>query len=488
MIYDNTWRVVDLAQLREAVQGKRVFIFGNSRSNDKIFALALGQSVAGIFDNNPSQQGKKANGIPIVAPYYADDIVILTVLADREHLWPQLRQLGYRQWFYIPAPTSRFTQKAAEFLVSTKSDFIPHGHFRYVHIIPDQKFFRPLLRQLEPGFDLSEHAFVVYSFGDSNPNDEYHAWPLYEQVDAQWHNMLLMDGPFSYDARAEERVKVFHLLLDACERVVVHGEFLSPAMQELLHQRRAVLKEKGIMLPWSGAFGYRDFNAANLERALRHCRVIVYKESATPFEKLLSDNILDADIKRLDLRYIDYTVPFKRPEKLQNSMPKVFIGHSCYRDYNHELEVIDLLAKFAGQLEVYCITSYGNPDYIQEVEEAGCKTFGEHFHPMSEFMNEDEYIGFLNQLDAAVFLLTEDAAHTSIRMMAYMGVNFFFDNHTKSYATWTQEGFGVYTFDDIKDDVHIFQAKQYQKQNYERIKAIFDVDLRTRDWQQLLTV
>ena len=328
MIYDNTWRIVNLAQLREAVQGKRVFIFGNSRSNDKIFALALGQGVAGIFDNNPSQQGKKANGIPIVAPYYADDIVILTVLADREHLWPQLRQLGYRQWFYIPAPTSRFTQKqqkVAEFLVSTKSDFIPHGHFRYVHIIPDQKFFRPVLYLLKHGFDIHEHLFVVCYFGESNPLDGYHLWNLYDEIACQYHNVILFDGVFGYDSLFYEREKTFRQALTVCERIILHGEQFSPFMCGYLHKRIGLLKEKGIIIPWSGTFGFNDFTKENIKQVVRHCRVINFPNDDETFKLLIQKDILDSDIKRAEFLHVDYSVPFRRPIKKKNKLPRTFM-------------------------------------------------------------------------------------------------------------------------------------------------------------------
>ncbi|WP_294158801.1 hypothetical protein [uncultured Selenomonas sp.] len=490
VIYDHAWRKVDLAELQSAVRGKRMFLFGNSKSNGMIFSLPLGQRVTGIFDNNPEAQGTDACGIPVVAPFFAEDVVVLTVLRDRAHLWPQLRKLGYTQWFYVPAPTSALSPEmraAAEFYGRAGRAFVPQGTYRYVHVIPDQKFIVPLMEQLRLGFDMREHMFVVHSFGSANPLDGYHLWDLYERMDRKQHNVLLLDGPFAYDAEADARIASFDRLLRSAERVIIHGEFLSPAMRELLHERREILKEKGILLPWSGRFGRAPSNAANIERALRHCRVILWKGGMEDVLKsFLDTDILDRDIKIAPFWNVDYTMPFPRPPKPKNQVPHILINHSCYREYNRVTEILDLLAPFAGKIEVYAITSYGDMDYREEIEAKGRAIFGGQFHSMREFMEADAYVAFLNQMDAAVFYLTEDASHTSIRMMAYMGVNFFFERHTQSYETWKNFGFGLYALDEIGDDVRIFQEQRYVEQNYERIKSIFDADVRLKEWKQLL--
>ncbi len=488
MILDAAWNVVPGKDFRKAVKKREICVFGDSKNNTVIYEWIPAENIKCIFDNNKGKWGMHSHQVPIAQPAFHENALLLFAVADYNSLIPQLRELGYQQWYYFVDDEvyERKLSKAVKFLQDADSDFVwTDRKYKYIHVIPDQKFIYPLSVVLEHSFDMKEHAFLLYGFNESNPQDLYNMWDLYKRLSRKYGNIALAGSLYSSDRNIKQRLDVLGKKLETCEKIIFHGEWLNDWVFLFFKEKLLQVREKGCLIAWSGNFGNDAQNDKYVNDLLRECHLFVCRVNDEQLKKIYGKVKFPAYMKILR-DGPSYSVPSKRPEKHHNKRPKVLIAHSCF-SYNGVIEGLDLLKKYKGQIDIFCCGSYGDPAYIKKVKEYGQELYGEDFHFVDQYLEYDAYLAFINDMDAAFFAETLPGGATTIRMLAYAGKKIYLNKNVAE--KFKDIGIKTYFLEQIKeeDGIDKFMINQFEAENYRAVKVYFDFHSNAELWEKVFS-
>lgn len=490
MFIDKHFNKIDIEDLKPLIGSGSAYIWGDSLHNNNIFDLFSPSSFKGIFDNAQSKWGEERNSLKIQGFSCQENLIIISAIEDIFSLIPQLQKLDIKNYYFYRSEElhSRYEKPELSFYKKSSRKFLGGSNFKYLHVIPDQKFILPVLDVVKKGFSIQEHAFLIYHFNRSNPNDLYKIWQIYLELENKYNNIFLLEGFFNCDEYANDRLCNIGDVIEKCSRIVFHGEWFSKSSGELFSKYISAVKRKGIFIPWSGTLGEDECNMPYIHNILRHCPIVVLGTCNDNRFAKIQKNCRFTNLHRF-MGAISYTTAVDLPNKQINARPKVFIAHSCY-SYNKAIESMQYLTKFTGRIDVYCIGSYGSEDYIKAVQNYGENLFGKDFHFVTEFMNYDAYVSFLNSMDVAVMAMEDGAGMTTIRILGYVGAKLYFlpGCNTSEYAT-NLIGYKWYDIDTIeRESLQEFCSNEYSKYNYEIAKADFDIKEKIKSWNKLLTM
>ena len=121
------------------------------------------------------------------------------------------------------------------------------------------------------------------------------------------------------------------------------------------------------------------------------------------------------------IEQIDTVIKQGNADKKSNV--QVLIGHSSAPYLNHE-KVLNNLANYAGKIDIHLPLSYGcgGTAYAEKIEKLAISLFGsENVYIYKEFMETEQYIKLLNEIDVAIFDMEFQAALGNIFILLYMG-------------------------------------------------------------------
>ncbi|MBE6101880.1 MAG: radical SAM protein [Selenomonas ruminantium] len=486
VILNQDFKRVNESELATALEGKKLCVFGDSRNNEWIYEFGFWDKVQCIMDNDRNKWGNEKNNISIINPCYVDNSVVITVLADRVNVIPQIRCLGYNEFYFVCTQSEYedFFKLEEKFYSEAESDFVwRNREIKYIHIIPDQKFVKPLVYILEKGFSMEEHAFLIYSFNRGNRKDEYRVWSTYARLQEKYGNIEILDGIFSLDENVNKRLLILGDCLKKCKRIIFHGEWLSDYVFGILIKYIDMIKDKGILIPWSGRFGYNECNKRYIAELLRFCDTICMDNNNDYVRTLIEK--MDLKAQRYFYNGLNYSQPIGLPTKEKNTIPKVLVSHSCY-SYNRIPEALSIISKFAGSIEVYCIASYGEDEVVRNVREIGFRLFGEKFHMVEKYMECEEYMMFISKMDIVVYGMEIGGGNTTLQMLCYAGAKLFFKPGTLTYESAASQGYHVYDYYSIAQlDISSFLLNEYITDNYMLSKKNFMLEDKVQQWKEL---
>lgn len=485
MILDTDWNIVSDKEFGTRINGKGICVFGDSKNNTLIYDVVPKENIECIFDNNEDKWGTSSNQIQILKPGFEEHSVLVTAVAEVTSLIPQLRGLGYKQWFFFinDEVYERKFSKAIKFMHSVDSDFVwKDNPYKYIHVIPDQKFIYPLSVVLEHSFDMNEHAFLLYGFNESNPQDLYKMWDLYRRMSCEYGNVALAGSLYNCDKDKDLRLKVIDKKLEKCKKIIFHGEWLNEWVFDYFKNKLPIVKAKGCLIAWSGNFGCDKQNDRYIYELLRYCRLLFYRGDNVRFENIKRKIDFCPDTKFLR-EGPSYSVPSERPEKHSNTRPKVLISHSCF-PHNGVIEGLDLLKKYKGQIDIFCCGSYGDHDYMEQVKVYGQSLYGECFHFVDCYMDYNDYLNFINDMDVAFFAENLAAGATTIRMLAYAGKKIYLnENIAEKFANI---GIKTYLLEQVENEgIKEFAINQFEEENYRAVNMYFDYESNANLWNKI---
>lgn len=488
VIFNQDFQQVDVVLLQKKIEGKVLCIFGDSKNNIWLSKYGLHNRIEIIFDNDESKRGSRINGVPVDKPRYIENGVIVTVLADLAHVVPQIRNLGYEEFFFLCSEEfcKEYMEQEVKYYIECGMDFVwRNDGIKYVHVIPDQKFIVPLVYIIENGFEIKEHAFLIHSFNRGNRGDEYNVWSLYKRLNESYGNIAIVDGIFSYDSNIKRRLQAIDRHLVDAIKIIIHGECLSNYVFEYLLSYKETIKKRGVLIPWSGKFGYRESSNLFIKELLRFCNTIWLDSKSDIGRKVIKDAALKA--KHYYYNGLNYVQPIKLPKKVNNVKPKVLVSHSCLF-YNRIAEAISVISKFKGKIEVYCIGSYGEEEAVAEAERIGNGLFGSDFHIVKKYMTYEDYVSFLNEIDVAVYAMEVGAGNTTLQILGYTGTKMFFKPGTNTYIYAKAQGYCIYDYYSIPSiSLEEFKKNDTWDINYEISKNNFSFKSKTAQWQELFS-
>ena len=485
MFFDKNWECISGDEFSKY---KKIIIFGWSLNNHRIFQYIPKEAIMCIFDNDKTKWGTIIDGIKVEQPRNKVDEILVTAVMDYKNLIPQFKELGFDTYFFHVCEDAyeKCYQKYISFYIknSRKFEFSKEvERCKYLHIIPDDKFFLPTVAMIEDAFDMKEHAFIIYLFNGPNINNRYGIWEKYLELSEKYGNIVIVDDAWNimgYDCnenleRALEKSK-------SCEKIIFHGEWLSSPIKDFFAKecRLRLVKEKGIWIVWSGNMGKDKENELNIKQVLKYCKV------CTGLNEKEYQHL--SKIVNLENKYhfysstSQYSWSIDKPIE-KNGRKNVIVSHSCFR-YNNIIESLKILEKYKGQIEVYAVASYGEEAYINEVMTEGKKIYGEHFHAVKEFMKYPQYVEFLNEMDVAVWGEEVAGGHTTLQILFWLKKKVYLK--TDAYMMEVERGYQPYNYYQIlNESFDQLWQNEYQEKNYEVAEEVFSKEKAIQRWREL---
>ena len=128
----------------------------------------------------------------------------------------------------------------------------------------------------------------------------------------------------------------------------------------------------------------------------------------------------------------------------KNERVKILIGNSLDPSNNH-LDAFHILKSIKSKIEVYCTLSYGDIRYKDIIIKQGYELFGEHFHPITEFMNKLQYIEFINSIDIVYMNHIRSQAMGNIAIALTLGKPVFLNKKSPVFQLY--KSIGIKCFD-----------------------------------------
>lgn len=148
----------------------------------------------------------------------------------------------------------------------------------------------------------------------------------------------------------------------------------------------------------------------------------------------------------------------------------VQIGNSGDPSNNH----IGILKKLS-QIEstnfcVMVVLSYGNKEYIEEVDKIGKELLGEKYKPIKEFLAPEIYANLLNQVDIAIMNHNRQQGVGNILSLLYMGKKVFLRNEVSTYQALIEKGLNIYSIENYLNNFEeLFVYKEEDKFTNKRL-------------------
>jgi len=333
---------------------------------------------------------------------------------------------------------------------------------KIVHILRVDKFIPAFLETVELNFNQDNHKMVFLSkkkFDYGLKDNSNYIW-----INKKSHFLKLSS------------------LLYKSDKIILHSVFFGRFMMILLLSQPWLLK-KCYWVMWGGDFYFPEKITWIRKQIIKRIRHFVtylkgdfdlvkrwYKAKGEMHDCFMYPSNLFKELPKL--------------EEVNNSAINIMIGNSADPINNH-IEILEKVSKFRDKnISIYAPLSYGDAAYARIVIQKGKEVFGEKFTPLTEFMDTNQYIRFLNNIDIAIFAHKRQQAMGNTISLLGMGKKVYMRNDITPWNLFSDIGVKVFNFNDICLDLidskimnrNIKIIKSYfSKENYlNQLVKIFD--------------
>ena len=100
---------------------------------------------------------------------------------------------------------------------------------------------------------------------------------------------------------------------------------------------------------------------------------------------------------------------------------KILFGNSSDPNGNHLDAFRYLKVKVKGPYEIYTFLSYGDPEAKEWALKCGRKLFGDAFHPVTDYMDKNTFVQFMQQMDVVMMFHNRQQAEGNIMTALTLG-------------------------------------------------------------------
>lgn len=329
---------------------------------------------------------------------------------------------------------------------------------KYVHIMYNDKFISEYINFIEQHLNMSEHVFFIQE-GKSD------------------FSIQQRENIFFIKKRSSGIADLFALtktILSTCikvDKIILHSLINIKVVQFLFVFR--FLLPKCYWFVWGAGLYERNTNIklntkkAKIKEFLRypviknmgHIVTSIYGdyEKAQLWYNASADNIplfmYPASL------FHDVPIREKKTDKIT-----MLIGNSADPTNNHK-EIFSIISSEINEnINVVCPLSYGDEAYAKEIAELGYELFGDSFTPLLDYMQYDQYIDLLSDVDIAVFNHQRQQAMSNIRILLGMGKKVYMNPNNSGYNTLNSLGAIVH-------DISLFNL-DFSKEESENNKKV----------------
>lgn len=475
---------IDDTQIRNILAEKKIVLFGASEKNRYLIDVLGKERVQCIFDNDENKWDTEKDGVPIIKPCAGlEDIILVSAVYDWTNISNQIKSLGYQEiYFYLSdeIEPNLFQYQAVFAPQKQRNMIVMEKKYKYIHIIMDEKFFSALIEMIAYQFQMDEHFFVVYNINQSNENDIYGLWNTYINIQKQYKNIYLVhdtDYPnlYNWDANKDK----LEYLLNESDKIIFHGEYLSPRLGAFFGSNRKLLNEKGMFLPW-GRIGNQPYADGYMEEVFQYVKVIVCQDFATI--EFIQKNY-PITHKAIWIKNGPSYARLTKNIPVRNKTKNIFISH-CANEYGKAIENLKYLRDMKGLYKLYAITSYG--EQKKQVEEYGKKYFGDRFIAVEDYMDYQEYVEFLSKMDIAILGMDLMAGRDTLELLFWAGVKVYLKPGTAIDKRIKSMGYKVNDYYQVLQETEE-ELFHNPDEDWNRMIASreFDAEKKAEQWKKL---
>lgn len=269
-------------------------------------------------------------------------------------------------------------------------------HYKYIHLFfkNDIKFNESICAMIQNPdykFNMEEHAFVVM-FQE-----------VYDVL-GKYDNVIFDDG----------KNNPFNKYGKYCDWMIAHSVH---SIFQLMSINKKYLN-KVIYRYWGYSLaGFNYHEGKKFTNIIKRCLNIYYYKKLHKFAAVGIANIVDIidirkQFKNIPLYQLPYMPDINSDEVLErckssnytkSDVINVVIGHRSGAEGNH-YNIIKWLMKYPeNRLKIYIPLSYGDEKYAKELTQFIEKLQKSNIEIISNFMNYEEYLSFVNKMDIGIF-------------------------------------------------------------------------------------
>lgn len=477
---------------KKMTNGKKIILFGaDTYRNEQLFEQMDISNIICIFDNDEKKWGKYFNDIPIVKPYADEkDVIIVSGIYDWKTISEQTEKMGYSEIYYFLV--EEIGKKLKNYIEIFSQEYqensiISSKNFKYIHIIPDEKFFKSVIEFIEYGLNIKEHFFFVYNMNGVNENDKFRNWDKYKELSKKYHNIYLHHNEvyrLNLNTWSMNEKKIDELL-EYVDKIIFHGEWFTFDVYGYFSSKIELIKRKGVFIPWSGIVGKLPWTNKFIQGVLQYARMIVLDKYSYEGKNLMNNFPFTKKAIWFNngVSYARLTSIKSRKREKKNN---VLISHSC-SIHTNAIETLRYLNETKKSLNIYSITSYGAEDMAEKLRNYGKKHLENNFIEVKKYMDYNEYVDFLAEMDTAVFGMDILLGRDTLELLFLLGVKVYLKPESSAYENMKMLGYKVYNYHDIKNESldELFYNPE-RKENYSiATKIAFDMEKKIAQWKEL---
>ena len=274
------------------------------------------------------------------------------------------------------------------------------------------------------------------------------------------------------------------------DSLIIHGLF-NPRLLIYFYLFNRRLVERCIWSIWGGdVYFFRLKNDSCKNRVIEYLRkqIIPHIPVITTLVKGDYDIVKDIYNTSAKLVYSFYPYYISDDESVKNinkDQHCIMVGNSGDPSNNHE-QVFNILKKFKNeQIKIICPLSYGVKDYIEKTITLGQSIFGAKFIPLTEFIEPDEYMKILSDIDIAIMNHDRQQGLGTIVNLIVNNAKIFIRSDTTSYKFFRDNGivlFDTLSIDELPYEEFISEDKTEYRLNRKKILKLTSEDESLKGW------
>ncbi len=294
--------------------------------------------------------------------------------------------------------------------------------YKYIHIMVNDKFNKPLVDFFNKNFNNDEHMFLCYRACKNKPPT------------------LFPKGRNVYEYVYFKDIK--GLFEDNIDKIIFHSLFM-PGVVDRLYREPELLK-KSYWTIWGGDLynAPRDEKNDFVRKNFKGYISLITGDEKIAKEKYNSNSILyNSSYPAL----MDKTL-LENISHINTDNIVVQINNSCDES---TLEMLDILSKYSDKnIIVRTVLSYGKMQYKNEIIRKGKEIFGEKFKYIDKLISLEDYANFLSKNDILILCQNRQQGVGNAIFDLALGAKVFLPYNTTSLEY--VEKFGLRVFDSLK--------------------------------------
>lgn len=295
-------------------------------------------------------------------------------------------------------------------------------HYKYVHIMFNDKFNKPFVDLLNKFLDSSEHMVLCQRI---------------------FFNDIVQPFPEGNNVYEFTTLKGINLAAKNIKKIVFHSLFIQDWIDYLYDHKD--LLEKSYWRIWGGDLynALRDEKNDYVRKNLKGYIGIIDREYALN-KYHMNDNFYK----------MFYRFPLSK-EILDNTIPKnddfltIQVNHSCDES---TLEMLDVLSKYKNEnIKINTVLSYGQMEYKEQIIKKGKEIFGDKFTYLDEYISPQYYANYLAQNNILILNQRRQQGFGNTLAALYLGQKVYIRSDISVNKYLNSDNIKVFNSEDIEN-------------------------------------